>query len=87
MNGRIHSERFKAEALRKLATSGRSVREVAAEMGVHETLLYRWRRESASTGPRSRTSAPPTSSSITPDSWAPRLAGAACGTSPRGCSS
>ncbi len=42
MDGRIHSEGFKAEVLRKLATSGRPVLEVAAEMGVHERLLYRW---------------------------------------------
>ena len=46
MSHRTHSEAFKAEALRKLATSGRSVREVATELGIHATQLYRWQRES-----------------------------------------
>lgn len=36
---------FRAEALRRLGTPGQSVPGLAVELGVHPTLLYRWRRK------------------------------------------
>jgi transposase len=39
---RIFPEAFKREAVDRVATSGRSAGAVAAELGLHETVLRRW---------------------------------------------
>jgi transposase len=41
----IHSESFRREAVQLLETSGRSVSELARELGVNAKSLYRWRRQ------------------------------------------
>jgi transposase-like protein len=40
-----YSDAFKENALRRLAAPGQTARALAAELGIHETLLYRWRRK------------------------------------------
>jgi transposase len=42
MTRRIFPEAFKREAIDRVATSGLSVGKVAAELGLHETVLRRW---------------------------------------------
>ena len=42
--GRVLPEAFKREALGRAQTSGLSVRAVATEPGLHETVLHRWIR-------------------------------------------
>ena len=39
---RVFSETFKREAVERVATSGLSAGRVAAELGLHETVLRRW---------------------------------------------
>jgi len=39
---RVFPESFKREAVEKAATSGLSTAVVAAELGIHETMLRRW---------------------------------------------
>lgn len=39
---RVFPEAFKREAVGKVATSGLSTAMIAAEIGVHETMLRRW---------------------------------------------
>jgi len=39
---RVFPEAFKREAVEKVATSGLSTAMIAAELGVHETMLRRW---------------------------------------------
>ena len=39
---RVFPESFKREAVDRVATSGLSVGKVAAELGLHETVLRRW---------------------------------------------
>lgn len=41
----IHTEEFRREAVQLLETSGKSVSELARELGLNEKSLYRWRRE------------------------------------------
>ena len=46
----VHSRRrydreFKLEAIRLVTQGGRSVVEVAKDLGIHENLLYNWRRK------------------------------------------
>jgi transposase len=52
-----YTDEFKREALGLLKRSGRTVPEVAAELGVAKSALYRWQREPARTpeGKRART--------------------------------
>lgn len=45
-----HSAHFKAMAVQKLLSSGRSVREVAGELGLSPSQLYRWRRGEGMSG-------------------------------------
>ena len=49
-------DEFKRQAAARVETSGLSVRDVAVELGVHETLLRRWLRKfgKAGTGPARR---------------------------------
>ena len=42
---REYDLKFKVEAVKLITDHGRSVREVAAELGVHEGNLHRWKRE------------------------------------------
>lgn len=42
-----HSKEFKEQAVRLSHTSGKSVAQVAADLGIHTKMLYRWRREAA----------------------------------------
>jgi len=46
-----HSAQFKAMAMQKLLGSGRSVREVAEDLGLAPSQLYRWRRGEGMHGP------------------------------------
>jgi transposase len=52
-----YTDEFKREALGLLKRSGRTVPEVAAELGVAKSALYRWQREPARMpeGKRART--------------------------------
>jgi transposase len=51
-----YTDEFKREALHLLRKSGKSVPEVAAELGVAKSALYRWQKDPAKTpeGKRSR---------------------------------
>jgi len=40
-----HSEEFRRETVNLLESSGKSVAELAREMGIHEKSLYRWRKQ------------------------------------------
>ena len=42
---RMYSREFKIEAVKQVVEQGRSVSEVAAGLGVHATLLARWKTE------------------------------------------
>lgn len=46
-NRREHSEEYKAEAVRLMRHSGKPVSQVARELGVNPSLLYRWESEQA----------------------------------------
>ena len=47
----VHTEEFRRETVRLLENSGKSVPELAREMGVNEKSLYRWRaKHSTSNG-------------------------------------
>ena len=41
---------FKQEAVRLLATSGKSGTQLAAELGISDSILYRWRKELGESG-------------------------------------
>jgi transposase len=40
-----HTEAFRRETVNLLESSGKSVAELAREMGIHEKSLYRWRKQ------------------------------------------
>ncbi len=42
---RKHDREFKEDAVRLILDGGRTVRGVARDLGVHETMLHRWRKE------------------------------------------
>jgi len=42
---RKYDREFKLEAARLITDGGRSVAEVARDLGIHENLLYNWRRK------------------------------------------
>jgi transposase len=42
---RKYDREFKLEALRLVTDGGRPVAEVARDLGIHENLLYNWRRK------------------------------------------
>ncbi len=64
---RVFPETFKREAVDRVASSGLSAGKVAAELGLHETVLRRWMTQygAQATGVarRSHTQAPPPSPS------------------------
>jgi len=65
---RSFPETFKREAVERVRTSGRSIRAVSVELGVHETVLRKWVRALSgvqATGAATRriTQAPPPSPS------------------------
>lgn len=45
----IHNEAFRREAVQLLETSGKTVSELARELGINEKSLYRWRKEYGTT--------------------------------------
>jgi len=45
---RRYTSEFKAEAVRLVATSGRSVAQMARELGVNEQTLHNWKRQATS---------------------------------------
>jgi transposase len=47
MERQKHSKEFKEQAVRLSHVSDKSVAHVAAELGIHTKMLYRWRREAA----------------------------------------
>ena len=50
MKRRVFTSEFKRETVQLLQESGRSVKEVARELGIHPNTLYRWRIEYAEDG-------------------------------------
>jgi transposase len=44
-NRRAFTDEFKAEAVRLVTVEGHSARQVATDLGIHESLLRRWRRK------------------------------------------
>jgi len=48
---RHYDAEFKREALRLLETSGKRVEELARDLGIHASLLWRWRRKARAVGP------------------------------------
>ena len=42
---RVFTDEFKAEAVRLVTVEGHSARQVAKDLGIHESLLRRWRRK------------------------------------------
>ena len=62
---RIFPEAFKREAVERVRSGGLSAGKVAAELGLHETVLRRWMRQSAA--PSAAASLPrPTAQVVTP---------------------
>ena len=49
-NRRSFSREYKLEAVRRVQTSGRPLREIAQELGVRGDLLAAWRRQSEAEG-------------------------------------
>ena len=47
---RVFPESFKREAVDRVATSGLSAGKVAAELGLHETVLRRWMMQFGAAG-------------------------------------
>ena len=58
MRRNLHSEAFKAEALRRLSVPGQTVQDLSTELGVHKSMLYRWRRNAGICGPMTKRSSP-----------------------------
>ena len=48
---RYFPDEFKRQAVERVETSGLSIMDVAAELGVHETQLRRWMRQFGKSGP------------------------------------
>jgi transposase len=44
-NRRAFTDEFKAEAVRLVTFEGHSARQVAKDLGIHDSLLRRWRRK------------------------------------------
>ena len=42
---RRYSEEFKRDTVQLLASSDKPVTQISREMGIHETQLYKWRRQ------------------------------------------
>ena len=42
---RKYDREFKEDAIRLIVDGGRSVREVARDLGIHENMLHRWKQE------------------------------------------
>jgi transposase len=49
-NQRTFTAEFKREALRLLETSGKPGAQVARELGISDSVLYRWRKQQADQG-------------------------------------
>lgn len=47
---RRYSEEFRANAVRKMSAPGQSVQELAEELGISPSLLFRWRRNAGTRG-------------------------------------
>lgn len=64
---RVHySEAFKANAVRRMSSPGQSTTELSKELGVHTTMLYRWRQEAATTSAMSKSRPHGTTALTTP---------------------
>jgi len=50
---RVYTEEFKREAVNLWITSGKNPNEVENDLGIHDNILRRWRREFAESGPNS----------------------------------
>lgn len=61
-----YSAEFKANAVRRLSTPGQDALALASELGVHESLLYRWRRKAGTPSAMSKRPPPRRSAITTP---------------------
>jgi transposase len=43
-NQKSYTEEFRREAVRLMETSGKSVAQVARDLGINDNMLYRWRK-------------------------------------------
>lgn len=50
---KVYSKEFKEQAVLLTETSGKKVSEIAADLGIRENLLWRWKREKRLTGANS----------------------------------
>ena len=50
---KVYSKEFKEQAVLLSETSGKSVREIAHDLGIPENMLWRWKRERRESGDRS----------------------------------
>ena len=50
---RVYSKEFKEQAVLLSESSGKSVREVAQDLGISENMLWRWKRELRESGDKS----------------------------------
>lgn len=50
---RVFSKEFKEQAVLLTETSGKKVSEIAADLGIRENLLWRWKKEIREAGARS----------------------------------
>ena len=57
---RRHSAEFRASAVKQLNSPGQVAQDLADELGVRASLLYRWRREAGTRGSMSKQKSPPT---------------------------
>jgi transposase len=65
-----YSAEFKANAVRRLSTPGQDALALASELGVHESLLYRWRRKAGTPSPMTKRPPPRRSAISTPSAIA-----------------
>lgn len=48
---KVYTREFKQEAVRLAQTSGKSIAQVARELGISDTSIHQWRKELAQHGP------------------------------------
>lgn len=72
MSGRRrHSEEFKQNAVRRMLSSGKTASEVARELGLHPTQLFRWRQQMSHIAAAMPDQENDTSKARRPQDWTP----------------